>query len=266
MRSELTAAAERAKAERDLTAEQSRIDREDAATEAHKERIATTRRQVYLEAAEAIAKAQYFLASLPRQDLANFDYAGNIGPLATAVNKITVIGELETVKLSRELMKSISLTFMEAMADLLPMAQHKSELAVHASQLEVAQLEVKRILAAMQSHNESRGADRAAFDALTNSFNFFQKQCETEGAEVQLRHSQIALEQQRFSKFILEKMRELNAWLDLLSDSARREMCIPTDLETLQALSAVMHESAREAHFQLMLRVKEFQTRNAAEH
>ena len=44
MRNELSAAADRARAERDLTREQAQIDRENAAAEAHKERIATTRR------------------------------------------------------------------------------------------------------------------------------------------------------------------------------------------------------------------------------
>jgi hypothetical protein len=259
---ELDVATTQANAERELTREQARIDREEAAAEAHKERIATTRRQVYLEAAEAIAKAQFFIASLPQLDLNTIDYPSNMGPLAISVNKVTVVGELETVKLSRELMKTVTLTFMLAMSDLLPMGQHKNELAFHSAQLEGAQLEVKRLLAAMQSHNESRNTDRAVFDALMISFNFHQKRCETEAAEIQLRHSRIALEQQKFSKFMLERTRELSTWLDLLADSVRREMCIPTDLAMFQALSIAMWESARDAQTQLMLKVESFQAGN----
>ena len=262
MRSELTAAADRASAERDLTREQARTDRETAAAEAHKERIATTRRAVYLEAAEAIAKAQYFIASLPGLNLAALDFTSNLGPLADSVNKITIVGELETVRLSRDLMKTIMLTFMQAMANLLPMGQHKSELAFHSSQLEAAQLEVKRILVAMQSHNESRSTDREDFGALMASFNFHQKRCETEASEIQLRHSRIALEQQGFSAFMLERTRELATSLDLLADSVRREMSIPTDLETFQAISTAMWESARDAQVQLNAKVEEFQAGN----
>src|SRR6185295_13115986 len=66
---EIAAAAGNASIEREQAREQAKLDREHAANEAHKERVATTRRQVYLEAIECIGKAQMFLGSLGKRDM-----------------------------------------------------------------------------------------------------------------------------------------------------------------------------------------------------
>lgn len=259
MRRELEAAARNATIEREQTRDQARLDRESAALEAHKERVATTRRQVYLEAVEALGKAQMFLGGLSNQDMSKLDFQTGMGPLLIAANKVAVIGEMGTVKSARELTTMINRRFFRAIIKLLPLSRHKSSATHHRAEWEASQAEIKRILAAMTHHNETVKGDSAGFAALTNSFQTQQQRAKVASTAEQEAHAKIIKAQQDYSDFVVAGAKELSLQFDLLVDSIRRELSIETDFDMFRAQTVQMMVAVDEAVAEMKTGIKNFQ-------
>ena len=243
---ELRAAADNAALERDQARDQARLEREHAALEAHRERIATTRRQVYLEAVEAFGKAQMFLGSLGKQDLANLDYQTGIGPLLIAVQRVSVVGEMGTVNFAREMSSMVNRRFYQALIQLMPMSAHKALVKNAHEEWASAQIEIKRILAAMTNHNENVKADPDGFDALVRSLEIQQQRAKNASAAEQKGHAGIVELQREYLQTVVKSARDMALHLDLMADSIRKELNIETDFELFRAQTIKMIAEADE--------------------
>ena len=259
MRQELRAAAAQANVEREQTRTQAVLDREHAALESHKERVTATRRQVYLEAVEAIGKAQMFLGGLGQQELTQLDFQSGMGPLLTAVSKVAVVGEMNTVKIARELTSMVNRRFFKAIVRVLPLGEHKSSVAFHHVEWEAAQVEIKRILAAMNNHTETQKNDPDGFAALMQAFHTQQQRAASHFAEKQRAHDSIIEHQQAYASFVVEGGREIALHLDGLADSVRRELNIDTDFEAFRAQTIQMLAAVDEAMEAMRAGIKKFQ-------
>ncbi len=257
MRSELNAAAARARAERELSREEARLDREHAASEAHNERIATTRREVYLQSVESFAQAQAFIASLATQDLTRLDVQSRLRPLAESVNKISVVGETETVRVARDIVRAVNQRFINALGELLPLAGYRAALDVHQKEWDAAQTEIQRLLAAMRHHNESVVKDPATFEALQRSFQGEQQRGARANAAAHSLRLKLAEIQQSYGLRTLEYLDGVALQLDPLVDCMRRELGLATDFEAFRAQTLEMLKAFRAAHQDLQSRIAE---------
>lgn len=170
LQSELTHRAAQAAIEREQTRAQSALDRQHAESEAHRERITSARRAVYLEATQALVEAQMFLGNLANIDLAKLDYNAGFERLLSSVARVTVIGEQATVEKARLLSNALNKIFFKAVAQLLPMGGLRAAEVVHNEQYATTQAEIRRILAAMVNHNETKKGDAEGFAAIVRSF------------------------------------------------------------------------------------------------
>jgi hypothetical protein len=261
MRCELRAAATEANVEREQSRARADLDRKHAALEAHKERLTTTRRLVYLEAVEAIGTAQMFLGGLGQQELDGLDYQGGMAPLLTAVSKVAVVGEMNTVKLARELSTMLNQRFLKAIVQLLPLGGHKSAVAFHRAKWEATQVEIKRILAAMDNHNQTQKNDPGGFDTLMHAFRTEQERAASHSAGEQKAHDLIAEAQLTYSRFVVDSGREVALHLDGLADAVRRELNIDTDLDAYRAQTTQMLASVDEAMEEMNAAIKKLQER-----
>jgi hypothetical protein len=259
MRQELRAVAARANVEREQTRTQAVLDREHAALEAHKERVTTTRRLVYLEAVEAIGKAQMFLGGLGQQDLAQLDYRSGMGPLLTAVSKVAVVGEMNTVKMARELTSIVNRRFFKAIVQLLPLGKYKSSAAFHHAQWEAAQVEIKRILAAMNNHTQTQTNDPDGFAALMQAFRTQQERAAEHLTDERKALDSIGVHQQAYASFVVEASKEIALHLDGLADSVRRELNIDTDFNAFREQTTQMLSAVDEAMEEMKAGIKKFQ-------
>jgi hypothetical protein len=112
LKTELEASANEATIERNQSRDQANLDRQHAADQAHQERISTARREVYLELISEMTKSQFALSLLPTQDIEKLDVQSGFAGLITAAAKISVLGEMDTVIRSRELLTSIQETMI----------------------------------------------------------------------------------------------------------------------------------------------------------
>lgn len=258
MKAELAAAATRAQMERDHSRDEARLERDAAAEEAHKERISTTRRQVYLEAVEALGDTLLFLGGLPKQDLEKLDYRAGMGRLVNAVNRISVVGETQTVFTARKLSTILHQQFFLALAKVMPLSQYRFIADLHQSRWDETQLEIKRILAAMANHSETANPDRSAFEALDKSFAAQQKIASEAAAARQIAQNKFNQGQLEFLDFITGATSEITLELDQLTNSIRKELSIATDFEAVRAQTLQMMADAAESVAGLMNSVKQF--------
>ena len=259
MKREISAAAMNAAIEREQTRIQAALDRDHTAGQAHLERLTVTRRQVYLDAVEALGKAHMFLGSMAKQDMANLDYQGNMGPLLVAVNKVAVVGEMQTVRTARELVSKMNRRFFRAMVQLMPTALYRGRVAIQRAKWKATQVEIRRILAAMTNHNETATKDPEAFAALMRSYEAQQQRANDATAGEQKAKADIIRTQMEYAEFVVAGAAELSLHLDVLVDSVRRELDIKTDFDEFRAQTEQMIKTGSEAMAELKAGLTQYQ-------
>ena len=249
MRIELDHASARATIEREQTREQAVLDRQHDANEAHRERITTARRTVYLEAIGELVKTQLFLGGLAKQDLAKLDVATGLGGLLTAVAKISILGEMPTVAKSRALISLINQIFFKGLATTLPLTKVKHSIAFNDERYAATQFDIERILSAMKNHNETLVNDKPGFDALQRSFGDQQFAAERYSAESVKARLAFADGEKKYGMELIEEMKIVTSRCDELLCAIREELGLDTSLDELrqmtittqQEMAAAMH-------------------------
>ena len=259
MQREISEAARNAAIEREQTRTQAALDRDHTAGQARLERLTVTRRQVYLDAVEALGKAQMFLGSMAKQDMASLDFQGNMGPLLVAVNRVAVVGEMQTVRTARELVSKMNHLFFHAMVQLMPMALYRGRVASQRAEWEATQVEIKRILAAMTNHNETATKDPEAFAALMRSFEAQQQRAKDASASEQKAQAGIIRTQMEYGEFVMAGAAELALHLDVLVDSVRRELEIETDFDEFRAQTEQIIKTVSEAMAEMRAGLAKYQ-------
>ena len=259
MQREISAAARNAAIEREQTRIQASLDRDHTAGQAHLERLTVTRRQVYLDAVDALGKAQMFLGGMAKHDMANLDYQGNMGPLLVAVNKVAVVGEMQTVRTARELVSKINRRFFSAIVQLMPTSLYRERAAHQHAEWEAAQAEIKRILAAMTNHNETAAKDPTIFAALMQAFEAQRERAEEATAGEQKARVGVLRTQMEYGEFVVAGAAELALHLDVLVDSVRSELAIKTDFDESRAQTEEMIKTAGDAMEEMKVGLAQYQ-------
>jgi hypothetical protein len=243
MKIELKASADQATIERDQSREQANLDRQHDADQAHQERIAKARREVYLELISEMTKAQFTLSMLPAQNIEKLDIQTGFGGLINATSKISILGEMDTVVMSRELLNVIHEALFRVLALLGPMHLHKSEGDTQEMKFAAQTSEIDRLAAEIQSvlegNNDAlrlRGLKRAMEFRLADADKFHKT-----GLAAKLSY-QAAL--QRYNEAVMGETKIVNRKVNDLIFAIRTELALTTSLELLQTTSDQMHASA----------------------
>ena len=230
-----------------------------AAKEARVDRLSNTRREIYLEAVENLIKAQVFIGSLGKTDLFEPEYHKGMSPFMASANKVAVVGEVETVTRSRELVTIVNRLYFRALALLLPASLYKRRVDENHVAWEGTQVEIKRILAAMTHHNEEVKNDPTTFIALTLSFQAQQKMAAGAAADERNAQGRLDGERLKFANFIVSEAAGTAKHLDLLVDCIRKELTVKTDFGRFQAHTEKQLVQMNEALDELKAAAAQFQ-------
>lgn len=148
-----------------------------------KERLATLRKEVYLNAAEESVRANAYLGSLPQADFTKTNAAEGMQDFFAAAAKLQLISEPQTSLQVSELVSTYGELLFKAMAKVRPIQKLQTDIASLDNLYISAQAEVSRVLAAMTQFNEAAKTDDAVFRALNVSFDFQQGQANKFAAE-----------------------------------------------------------------------------------
>lgn len=184
---------------------------------------------------------------MAKQDIATLDYQGNLGPLLIAVNKVAVVGEMKTVKTARELVSKMNRSFFNGIVQLMPTSLYRGRVATQRAEWKAAQVEIKRILAAMTNQNETAAKDPEVFAALMRSFDAQQQRAKDATAGEQKAQAEIIRAQMEYGEFVVSGAAELARHLDVLVESVRQELDIRTDFDEFRAQTEQMIQMVKEA-------------------
>jgi hypothetical protein len=246
MKIELKASADQAKIERDQSRDQASLDRQHDAEQAHQERITKARREVYLELIAEMTKSQIGLGLLPSQEIEKLDVYSSFAGLITATAKISLLGEMETVKRSRELLTAIQETLIRAMVVLIPISGHKDTRRFHESQRVVHQAECARLLPIVNDYARRQFSSKDSADAISN-LNHNHAKAEEHGNAAIAAILAFSVANREFHETLMAENIVITKKLDLLVYSMRNELALITSLEELQQSSAAMGEAAKAA-------------------
>jgi hypothetical protein len=254
LKMELKASADEATIERNQAREQASLDRQHHTEQAHQERITKARRDVYLELISEMTKAQFAISQFPTQPIDRLEIQSGFGGLITATSKISILGEMPTVTMSRELLSAINGSMMKMLTFLTPISEQKEEATRLQAEIDAHRLEIKNGEAALKNTN---------FHYSVQGHNLVQ--------ELTARTAQIDKHQQAilaanlafndhyriYYEAHLAETKTIGVKVDELVCAIRDELGLRTSMDDLKASSAAMHEAAQAATHRLNAGLKD---------
>ncbi len=200
------------------------------------ERKATMRREVYLNAAEELVRANSYLGSLTQLDLTKINIGDELQNFFVSFAKLGLVAEEETGRASSELMIAYSDVLFKMMAKVIPINDQKTQIAIINKHYDETQVEIKRLLAEMRHQNESVVQDEQVFNKLDASFKVQQEIAKDMADKRNECWNKI---NEYTKKFALELMDEMKAITNLqvpVMIGVRKELEIDTDIESYKEL------------------------------
>ncbi|WP_211621200.1 hypothetical protein [Paraburkholderia domus] len=204
-------------------------DRKHAADEAHRERLATMRREVYLNAVAELVKAQIYVGSLAKQDITKTNIISGLEGFQVAVAKVAVVAEQQTALKARELSSRYASLLLDSMRFLVPMALAKNASADFQRHYDASRAAVDAVLAEMDQLNKTGTPSPIAFSALKRSFDMHSSLAATHSANRDNANKMANAAEIDFAKSLPAKMKAISIELDDLACAIRLELNIETD-------------------------------------
>lgn len=221
------------------------------------DRIHSLRKDIYLRAAEEMAKVSNFFGRIPQLDPTKENIADGLSGFFAASMKLQLVAESATAKLANEL----TARYTEILFALIPKASPahtlQANISIASELIEQKQAEAARALAEMTQLNETGRPDPPRFEALQRSFEYSQ-QAVTRLAEdrsksfdarnVSLREYTVAL---------LEHMRSVGPLQMRLAASIRSELALASEQSDYEAQAQANFERIDNAMKQFLASLEE---------
>lgn len=203
--------------------------------EKEKERINSLRRDVYLKAAEELAKISDYLAKIPQIDPAKENVGGGLSEFFAVAAKLQLVSQPNTSQLAGELVVRYSEILLGLLAKASPIHDLNVDIKIASDFYDRNQAEVTRVLAEMARLNESGQPDPIRFAALERSFESAQ------GAANQLAEEQAKSYERRgaamrdYTKALFSEIRTIGVLQLRLVAAIRGELNLSTDIGEYEA-------------------------------
>jgi len=199
------------------------------ANQRDRERRMELRRQVYLEAAEAMTANYLIISMLPNLTITDSYLSKQFSDSAVSISKVNVIGSNDTVKAVSELSTAIATKYLQLTARRLPLVQRQQEINVQNDLLARSAAERGHMIESMKEFNLKGLGDKRLWEVINKNFKFEQNRCEeyiNKIEELKKRNSQ---EQIKLLLECLEVSKEVSEHFVPAISAIRKEMDIPFD-------------------------------------
>lgn len=197
-----------------------------------KDRELSLKKEIYLDAAEAVSAALSSLSNLADLDIPNDKVMDRYTQRSPALAKVQVVGSLEAVQALQALTSEQSSHVLRLFAvrhKLLAERRAITELDTQNAQF---QREVERFLEMMKQHNINGVIDPKRWSVLENNFEFEHKRV-TDGIERRSALAkQLAVKHLQFMKECSEAVISLSARVIPLLIAVRKELELPLEVES----------------------------------
>jgi hypothetical protein len=210
------------------------------------ERKADMRREVYLNAAEELVRANNYLSSLSQVDLTKTNIGDGLQSFFVSSVNLRLVAEEETGKALNELIIAYGNLLFKLMIKPIPIIEQKNEIYIINGHYAEAQTEIKRILTAMNRQNESGAPDERIFTMLDSSFQFKQKRLK-ELADERNKCWEKANEYTReFIPLLMNEMKMRAILQAPVIVGIRKELDIDTNIESYKEMINSSYKRVRE--------------------
>ena len=194
-----------------------------------KQRRAELRRDVFLVAAEEFVKANGYLVALPNADFSIPNAITPIQSFFAAAAKLQMVADTKTALCASQLSGNYGQLLFKALQLARPIQGVKFDAELSKRHYDEAQVEIKRVLAAMTALNEQGKPDPEKFAALGRSFEFQRAQADKFAAEQQHSLNQAKAFHIEFLRDFLPSAKEIGIQTMALMIEIRREFEIESD-------------------------------------
>lgn len=203
--------------------------------EKERDRINALRKDVYLKAAEELAKVGGYLGKIPQLDPTKENISDGLSEFFGIAAKLQLISQPETSDLVGELVTRYGEILMGLLAKASPVHDLNTDIRIAGDFYDRNQAEAARALAEMKHLNESGGSDPARFTALERSFKIAQEAAnhfQNERSEAYAKHA-IAIRE--YMIFMLKEIRSVAPLQMKISAAIRGELNLTTDMASYEA-------------------------------
>lgn len=201
------------------------------ADEKSKERKATLRREVYLEAVEQLAKTIGFISGITQIDYTKETPDSVLPSLNASFSKIQIVASQDTMKLSSELMIVVTEVYLRALLNASPIHRLNSNIEILNSMYNQHHSERVRISGEIARLIESAQDDEKKYEALSQNLEFNNKQCKMYGDERDVLYEKRNRMHMEFSKIITNEIKKIATLQIPLISSIRTELELETDTQ-----------------------------------
>ena len=199
------------------------------AIERDRDRKMDLRRQVYLEAAEAITANYLIINKLPNLTITDSDLSKQFSDSAISISKVNVIGSDITVKSVTDLSSAISRKYLFLTAKRIPLVQRQHEINSQNGLLAQSAAERDRMIELMKDFNLQGAVDNRLWDVINKNFEFEKNRCDEYRNKINELQQINGQEQIQLSLECLEASKEVSAFFVPAISAVRQEMDIPFD-------------------------------------
>lgn len=233
--------------------------RHDAA-EKQRDRIASLRRDVYLQLFEELSAVSGHLGSLAGKDPVAENLAGPLQQAMSQLGKVQLVGDQQTAILAGELASQIGESLFRLIAAAQPLHTLKIDIEIAEKNFHECMREAQRVNNEMRALNESGKSDPAKFRALQTSFDFARQQYECAGGERDAGWKQFNGLQPSFLAAASAELKLIAPAQAKLMAAMRGEIGLTADLEFMLDRIERNHERMRAATNKLLVDITQAKT------
>ncbi len=148
------------------------------------EREQNIKKEVYMEAVEAITKSQNMVSSFSNLNISEEQITSGFIEQAGKIAKVQIVGSRETVQAVTIFMSEIGTATLNLMLERMPLINRKNEIKISESFRDNYQSEIDRYIAIMKNLNLAGNQDKGTWDYVNKSFEFECEQRDKHNKEI----------------------------------------------------------------------------------
>jgi len=148
------------------------------------EREQNIKKEVYMDAVEAITKSQNMVASFSNLDISEEKITSEFSEQAGKIAKVQIVGTKETVQAVTVFMGEIGTATLHLMLERMALINRKNDIKISEGLRDRYQSEVDRYLSIMKNLNLAGNQDQGTWDYVNKSFEFECEQRDKHNKEI----------------------------------------------------------------------------------
>lgn len=221
------------------------------------EREKNTKKEVYMEAVEAITRSQNIIAGFCNLNLIEEQITSNLSSDAGKIAKIQVVGSKETVKAVTEYMAEIGRASLDLMLKRSELMLRKSSIHTYESLRDRTQQEIDRYIAIMKNLNLQGNTDQSLWDTVNRNVEFEQNQYDKHQAKLDLLWNEQNKEHLAFTRECMDRFFSISELLPSAVLAVRNELDLDISSEDYLDIFNENIEKGRKVFGEFLQRIEQ---------